>query len=418
MNHPVAAPRARELGGRTQLIVVGGVAAALALALGVAHVVNHRPEPKPAPALPAGEFQATAEEQANITVQPAQLRSFADEVVTDGRLATDDDRTTQIFPPFTGRVTHVYVTAGETVRQGQPLASFAANEVIQAQSDLLTSRGAEQQAKTQLAQARANFERQSILYKADATAKRDYDQARTDLASAEQTLANARAASAAAAGKLAVLNLAPQLPALSRAADHGRFLHEGLLVAPIAGVVTQRQVGEGQFVNSVAGGASQPLLAVSDTRTLWLVANLRDTDAQAVRMGNMIHARIDALGGREVTGKVDYVAPVVDPNTRRVLVHAEIPNPDGRLRPEMFARIGIQTGPARRAVAVPQSAVIFDGPTARVWVARPNGVFALRPVQLGTSQDGFVEVRSGLAPNERVAVAGALFLDEAGKGDQ
>jgi len=418
MSHPVRAPRSRELERRTQLLVIAGVAVALALALGLAHLINRKPEPQPAAALPAGSFQATPEERANITVAPAQVRDFSDLVVTDGKVATNDDRTTQIFPPFTGRVTHVYVTAGQSVRQGQPLASFAANEVIQAQSDLVGAKGAERQAEAQLAQAKTNFERQQALYKADAAAQKDFEQARTDLAAAEQALANAHAQSAAAQGRVAVLNLSTQSPALNRAADKGKFLHEGTIVSPIAGVVTLRQVGEGQFVNSVSGGASQPLLAVSDTRSLWLVANLRDADAQAVRMGAQVTARIDALGGRRVSGRIDFVAPAVDPNSRRVLVHAVIPNPDGQLRPEMFAEISIATGPVRSALAVPQSAIVYDGPAARVWVAKPNGVFALRVVTPGISQDGFVEIRSGLQAGERVATGGALFLDEAGKGDQ
>jgi cobalt-zinc-cadmium efflux system membrane fusion protein len=399
-------------------MVVCAVAAALSVVFGLAYLAGRRPAPRPAPALPAGAFQATPEEFANITVAPVQVRSFTDGVVTDGKIATDDDHTTQIFPPFTGRVSHVYVTAGQSVRQGQPLAGFVANEVIQAQSDLVSAQAAERQAHAQLGQASANYERQATLYKADAAARRDYEQAQTDLASAQQAAANARAASAAAAGRLNVLNLSSELPALKHAAGKGRFLHEGTLVSPIAGVVTLRQVGEGQFVNSVAGGASQPLLAISDVRSLWLVANLREADAQAVRVGAPVEARVDALGGRVVTGRVNYVAPVVDPNSRRVIVRADIPNADGQLRPEMFAAIRIATGGARTALAVPQTAVVYDGPKARVWVVRPDRVFALREVSLGASHDGLIEVRSGLGTDDRVATGGALFLDEAGEGDQ
>lgn len=411
-------PRFRELPRRTQLLIVVAVSVVLALALGLAHWLGRQPVPRPAPGLPAGQFQATPEERANIAVAPVQPRAFADEIAADGKLSINENRTTQIFPPFTGRVTQVFVVAGQAVRKGEPLASFAANEVIQAQSDLANARGAQGQAEAQLAQARANFERQAALYKADAAAQRDYEQARTDLAVAEQAATNARAAAAAAAGRVAVLNLSPELGKLGRAAGQGRFLHEAVLVSPIAGVVTQRQVGEGQFVNSVAGGASQPLLAVSDTSSLWLVANLRGSDAGSVRPGAVMRASIDALGGRVVTGRIGYVAPLVDPATRRVVVRAEIPNPDGRLRPDMFADVTIETGPRRMALAVPQSAIVFDGPKARVWIARPNGVFGLREVSLGASQGGFVEVRSGLAANERVATSGALFLDEAGKGDE
>ncbi|HKT53406.1 MAG TPA: efflux RND transporter periplasmic adaptor subunit [Caulobacteraceae bacterium] len=410
--------RPRALARRTQILLVLGAGAALALALLVVHLFNHKPEPKPQASPPAGEFHATAEERANIVLAAVMTRTFTPEVVTDGKLATDDDHTTQVFPPFTGRVTHVYVSAGQAVRAGQPLASIAANEVIQAQSDLAAAQGAERQAAAQATQARAAYERQGALYKADAASQRDLDQARTDLAAAEQALTNAHAAAAAAAGRVSVLNLAPQLPNLSHRAATGHFLREGQLVAPIAGLVIQRQVGEGQFVNSVQGGASQPLMTISDTHRLWLTANLRDTDAQAIRVGAPVRARIEALGGRLVTGRVSYVAPAVDPAARRVIVRAEIPNPDGLLRPEMFAEVAVGTGPAHSALAAPQAAIIYDGPKARVWVARPTGDFALREVELGVAEDGFVEVRSGLGPNDRVATAGALFLDEAGKGDQ
>jgi cobalt-zinc-cadmium efflux system membrane fusion protein len=417
MTHLPADP-ARPLSRRTQLLVVLASAAGLALVLVIAHFISRKPEPKPEAPPPAGEFHATAEERANIVVAPVTARTFTPEVTSDGKITTDDDHTTQVFPPFTGRVIHVYVTAGQPVRQGQLLATIAANEVIQAQSDLASAQGGERQAKAQAAQARAAYERQASLYKSDAAAQRDVDQARTDLAAAEQALTNAHAASSAAAARLGVLNMSAQLPRLSKAAASGRFQHEGQLVAPIAGVVTLRQVGDGQFVNSVQGGASQPLLAISDTRRLWLTANLRDADAAAVRPGAPVRARIEALGGREVTGRVSYVAPAVDPNSRRVVVRAEIPNPDGLLRPEMFADIAIGTGAPHNALAVPTSAVVYDGPKARVWIARPNGAFFLREVELGASHDGLVEVRSGLSPSDHVATSGALFLDEAGKGDQ
>lgn len=407
-----------SLSRRAQILVALAAAAGLALLLIVAHLVSRKPQLTTPPPPEPGVFHATPEERANIVVAPVAARSFTPEVTSEGKVAADDDHTSQIFPPFTGRVIHVYVTAGQTVRPGQLLATIAANEVVQAESDLANAQGAERQAQAQVSQARAAYSRQTALYKDDAAAQRDVDQAQTDLATAEQALTSARAASAAAVGRIGVLNLSPQLPRLAQAAARGRFLHEGQLVSPIAGVVTQRQVGDGQFVNSVQGGASQALLAISDTRRLWLTADLRDSDAQSVRLGAPVRARVEALGGRVLFGRVSYVAPAVDPTTRRVVVRAEITNSDGLLRPEMFAEIAIGAGAARTALAVPQSAVVYDGAKARVWVARANGDFALREVELGSSQDGLVEVRVGLAPNERVATSGALFLDQAGRGDQ
>lgn len=411
-------PQLRALPQRTQLMLIAGLGVVLAGALLIAHFAHRQPAPETETPPPAGVFQATKEERADILIAPARLLTFSSQVVTDGKVAANDDRTTQIFAPFTGRIAKVLVTTGQTVRRGQTLATFAANEVVQAQSDLTTSRAAQKQAEAQLSQAQSNFERQRALYQGDAAAQRDFEQARTDLAAAEQAAATARAATAAAAGRLDVLNLTPRLGALAKGAESGRFSPEAPLTSPIDGVVTFRQAGPGEFVNSVAGGATQPLLTISDLKTVWLTANLRDSDATQVRLGARMTARLTAFPGEVFTGRITSVAGTVDPNTHRVLVRADIDNPKGRLRPEMFAEMTIDTGPPRTSLGVPQSAIVYDGPIARVWLSRPNGVFALRQVALGRSQGGIVEILSGLQQNDRVAVSGALFIDEAGKAGE
>jgi cobalt-zinc-cadmium efflux system membrane fusion protein len=98
-------------------------------------------------------------------------------------------------------------------------------------------------------------------------------------------------------------------------------------------------------------------------------------------------------------------------------VRGEIANPDGLLKPEMFATFGLITGPESTAVGVPEQAVIYEADTARVWVAGPRRTLALRQIKAGETRDGMVQVLSGLAPGERVVTSGSLFIDRASQGD-
>ena len=399
---------------RVQLTIVGVAAAVVAGGLWLSSCAHRRPPPAVTAAEPVDRFTPTREQAAQIQTAVATPRAFDDSYSTDGRIAVDDERTTQVFPPFTGRVTRVFVTAGEHVRAGQPLAAFAANELVQARSDLASAQAAQAQAQAQLAQTRSNLARQVALAPAEAASQRDVEQARTDLATAEQALATARANEAAARGRLEVLNV-PAASA-SPAAASGRPSAAAVIRAPIDGVVTSRQVGQGQFVNSYTGGASTPLLVLSDLSRVWLVANLRDADASRVRRGATLSARVPALDGRTFTGRVVFVSPVVDPAAHRVTVRAEVANPDGALRPDMFAEVSVTAGPARTSVGVPAAAVIYDGTQAEVWLQTPAGAYRLRPVRVGRSDRGTIEVLEGLAPGDRVASGGALFIDQAASG--
>ena len=103
----------------------------------------------------------------------------------------------------------------------------------------------------------------------------------------------------------------------------------------------------------------------------------------------------------------------MDPASRRLAVRAELANPDGLLKPEMFADYEIVTSQARAALAAPEAAVIYEGQSAHVWLARPDRTLVLQQVRLGRSAHGFVEVLDGLRPGDQIATSGALFIDRA-----
>jgi cobalt-zinc-cadmium efflux system membrane fusion protein len=389
--------------------VILGVIAAVVLGLFLlAPVVGRLFAPKPphvAAAPPPGTFQATKEQWATLSFTTIQTQSFAPGADTEGNIAVDDTRTTAVFSPFTGRVTRVFAKVGDHVKAGAPLFSLDAAEVVQAQSDLLT-------AAAQVRQTQAGLTRQQNLAKTDGAATKDVQQAETDFATAKAALESAR-------NRLKVLGYSTAKVTASEAgaASHG-ITADTVVVSPISGVVTQRTVGVGQNLASLAnnGGGGAPLFQVSDLSVVWLVGQLREADAPAAKVGDPVDVRLTALPGRIFHAKLNFVSPMVDPATRRVMVRAEVPNPSGELLPQMYADFDLVTGPPHPAVGVPADAVIYEGDAARVWVAKADHLLELREIKTGQTHDGMVEVTSGLSPGDRVVTSGALFIDRASKG--
>jgi membrane fusion protein, heavy metal efflux system len=189
------------------------------------------------------------------------------------------------------------------------------------------------------------------------------------------------------------------------------------VTAPVRGTITQRQIGVGQYINSEAAGATNPVYTISDLSTVYLIANVREVDAPLMHVGLPLEVHVLAYPGRVSKGKVSYVAPSIDPNTHRLPVRADVENPDGALKPGMFANFSIIIGEAAAAPAVPQEAIVYEGERARVWVAGGGDTLTLREIRTGRISDGMVEVRAGLSPSEEVVTSGTVFIDRAAKAD-
>jgi cobalt-zinc-cadmium efflux system membrane fusion protein len=403
-----AAPSAAHaLPPRRQLVILAVVAvAAVAILFGLPALASlFAPKPPPPPAAPpAGTFRVTQDQWATLSFATLQSMSFQPGVETDGAIATDDDRTTSVYSPYSGRVTRVFAKVGDSVRAGQPLFAVDAAEYAQGENDLAT-------AVAQLRLTQAAAARQQQLYKVNGAAQKDLIQSQTDLA-------NAQAALAAVRNRLRILGKSDaEIAALeARPPDRGAS-SETVVSSPITGVVIQRAVGPGQNLASISNSGSNAVFVVSDLSTVWLVGNVREVDAPLARVGQAIEVRATALPDRVFTATVNYVSPTVDPATHRVTVRASVANPDGVLKPSMFASFHLVTGADTSAVGVPADAVIYEGDTARVWVARSPGVLELRNIQTGQTQGEMVEVISGLSPGDRVVTSGSLFIDRAAKSD-
>lgn len=348
-------------------------------------------------AIPANAFRVTPQQMADLKVEPVSLMSFRAETVTEGSIALDDDLVTPVFSPFSGRVTRVIAKLGDHVTRGAPLLAVEASEFVQAQSDLVT-------AKAQYDLAAANEKRQHDLYDAQGAALKDWQQAQVDLATAQGSLAAVR-------NRLRILGKTDEeIDALEQGPKMPAMNPESAVMAPISGTIVQRKVGLGQYIQA---GASDPVFSIGDLSTVWLIANVRETDAPLMHAGDPVEVHVLAYPNRVFDAKISYVAPSIDASTHRLSVRADVANREGLLKPQMFASFTILTGSETSAVGVPQSAVVYEGDTARVWVNDARGALSLRRIRVGRSNGNMVEVLSGLKPGERVVVSGAVFIDRA-----
>jgi cobalt-zinc-cadmium efflux system membrane fusion protein len=405
---------------RRQLAIVGVLAVVvIIIASGWSLIVAPRAEAPEKPSSPAapGTFTPTKEQWAGLKFETVATKVFRPEQTTEGNIAIDDDLNTQVFSPYSGRVTKLIARLGDTVEQGAPLMAVEATEFVQAQNDLISALSALKTAQSQLNLAQIAEKRNHDLYLANGGALKDWQQSQADLVSAQNGLRSAEIALAAVRNRLRILGKNDKEIAAIESAPTQRMDPVATVPAPIAGTVIQRQVGLGQNIQSVAAGASTPVYTIGDLSTVWLVANLREADAGLMRLGEPVEVRVLAYPGRVFRATISWVAPSIDANTHRLLVRADVENPDGALKPNMFGNFTIVTGEASATPAVPQEAVVYEGETARVWVAGAGETLALREIRAGSIADSMVEVLSGLSVGDKVVTSGSVFIDRAAKAD-
>ena len=395
--------------GVVVILLLAGAAPQIIIALGTGRA--HPPATQPA----SGTFKPTAPQLETLTIAPVAAVSFRNEEIAEGNIAIDDDVATPVFSPYSGRVTRLAAKVGDIVAKGAPLMMVEASEFVQAQNDLVAAIGAADSTRAQLTLATRSEQRAHDLYDIKGAALKDWQQAQADVASAQSAVRSATAALAAVRNRLRIFGKTDaEIDALARAPEAAPINAEAAVTAPIGGTVIQRQVGLGQYIQA---NASTPVYSIGDLSKIWLVANVRETDAPKIRVGQLAQVRVLAYPDRVFTARVTTVGPAIDASIHRLPVRAEIDNSDGALKPQMFATFSIVTGDEAKSPAVPASAVITEGSATRVWVANDDGSLGLREIHTGRAKDHIVEVADGLVVGEKVVTAGALFIDRAAQAD-
>jgi membrane fusion protein, copper/silver efflux system len=174
---------------------------------------------------------------------------------------------------------------------------------------------------------------------------------------------------------------------------------------PLSGVVIEKLVQEGQYVN-----VGDALFNIADLSTVWVEVEVYENEFPLIKLGQQVEISSQSYPGRTFTGRIAFIYPFLDPKTRTVKVRVVIPNQGLKLKPDMYVTARIKV-PLGTAVVVPATALIDTGSRQVVWVESSPGMFEPREVKIGERTGDQVQLLSGLKPGEKVAVSGGYLID-------
>lgn len=349
--------------------------------------------PKPAAANSAGEsnnatlFSIPSDQMAHLKVLTAEPSTLTRSLQLTGSVAYDSFRTTPVITQVSGPVTQIAVVPGQHVHRGQPLLYVASPDYSQMRSAYLKAKDAE--ALAQKAYARAKD-----LYQHHAIAEQNLEQAASAEAQASGDLESATAA-------LKVMGVANPDGLLKAAPSF-----KAPVLAPINGEVVEQNVAAGQLLQA---GTTQCFI-ISDTGEVWVLINVYQKDLPYVHVGDTVAIQTDAYPDT-FHGRISYIAPALDPNTRTLQARIDTPNPGDKLKKDMYVTATVNAGALRNAIAVPDSAVLRDADNQPfIYVETAGNQFGRRSVAVGESEQGKTQVTSGLNPGDRYIANGSLFV--------
>ncbi len=317
------------------------------------------PGMKGLPVSDAGSVRLTADQirRFGVTFGAVERRPLAAEVRTVGTVMTDEARQSQIVPKVGGYVERLYVNeTGQRVRRGELLVAMYSPDVVAAEGELLVA-------------ARLG---DSSLVDAGKRRLRAWDVSDEQIASVLRT---------------------------------GTVERTVTFVAPVSGVVLEKKVVQGQAIQS-----GDMLLSVADLSEVWVNAEVREVDAASARVGARATIELTAYPGRTLSGRVGFVYPTVQGNSRSIVARVVVPNPNGALKPGMYATIALMA-PGRSALTVPASAILNTGDRSIVFVDRGGGALKPRDVVVGRTAGELAEILSGVEPGQRVVTSAQYLLD-------
>jgi cobalt-zinc-cadmium efflux system membrane fusion protein len=324
-----------------------------------------------------------------------------DEVIAPGRISANPNRVSKVLRPVQGRVLEVMVRLGDHVERGQPLLSLDSPDADAAVSTDLQAEATERQAKFTLTKSETDYLRTKDLYEHQAVSEKDLYGAQNDLMQAKANAETSRAVSEQSLRRLELLGLKPN-----------EFRQPTLVRAPLSGRVLEVNVTPGEYrgaVSSHSDTTTAPMMTVADLSTVWMSSDVPEPSIRLIHVGGEVQITLVAFPGEVLRGRVARIADTLDPQTRALKVHVDLPNPVGRFRPEMFGSIR-HSGDVRPRPVVPLSAIVQEYGHSVVFLERSPGRFERRQVTTGPASDDVVPVLSGLQADDRVVVGGAILL--------
>jgi membrane fusion protein, heavy metal efflux system len=322
--------------------------------------------------------------RAKLTIEPVAEQKVQRTLVLPAVVEADPSRLVKVLPPLAGRITQLKVQLGERVKDGQALAVLDS-------PDLGTAYADHERATVLLDLARKNRDRARDLAKIGGAAVRDLQQAETDYATADAEHQRADA-------RLRQIGVSPE------AKDASRIV---TITAPIAGSVIELDVGVGAYWND----PNASLMTVADLSSIWVTANVPEKDTALVAKGQPVEVVFAAYPNEVFKGEVLFISDVLDSDTRRTKVRIAFPNPEIRLKPNMFANVTFLT-PPQTVATVPAAALVMKNDGDRVFVEVAPWTFVPRSVEVNFQQGNAAMIKSGLAAGERAVVKGGVLLND------
>jgi membrane fusion protein, heavy metal efflux system len=323
---------------------------------------------------------------------PVGNREFLVLKTAVGTIDFNENMLVQVFSQYPGKILKAFYNIGDDVTQGDILFTIDSPDLLQAESNLLAAAGVLELQKKTLA-------RVTGLLKEGGSAQKDVDQSTSDEQTAE---GNFKAA------KDAVRIFGKSDADIDQVVTNRKVESTLVVPSPIAGRVVARNAAPGFLTQP--GSAPAPF-QVADISTMWMIANVIETDAPAYKLGQPVEVSVPAYPDKVFKGHVTNIGSIIDPNSHRQLVRSEIEDPEHLLRSGMYASFVIRVSDAARSLAVPSDGVVREGDgTMSVWVTSDSRRFVKRTVTTGIRQDNWVQIIDGLREGETVVTDGALFL--------
>lgn len=349
---------------------------------------------------------AEAQRNIKLAIERATTARISATIQATGSVGANETRVAPIRPLARGRIEKVLVRLGDPVRKDQPLAIYDNIELGELIGQYMVGVAALEKAKSDAEVAKRSVDRARNLVELGAVAKADLERRNAEHASALSAIETQRAEMARVEEKFHRFGLTEaEIQKLEKAGSSHREFSQSTLRAPFSGVVIKYNVGEGQTVDT-----EDELFTIADLSTVWIQANIYETDIAAVRRGLTVPVMLGAYPGRTFNCLTTYVSDVLDPKTRTAKARCEVANPEGLLKIDMFATLLIPSPTGRQAVTAPKTALQMVNDKPVVFVKAGETEFVKRDVETGAIDGDRVEIKSGVKAGEMVVTSGSFQL--------
>ena len=335
------------------------------------------------------EIEVQPDLHLELTVGEPKWQPVAETLSVPGRVEADETRMIRVTSPVGGRIIELNVVEGQRVEKGQIVATIRSTELTSAQTDLLKALTEKQQRDRAVTRAKQLLEAGVIGSAELQRREAEATQIDTELSSLRR--------------QLSVLGITDE--AIQQLETTRVINSETHVVAAGAGMVLDRHVTQGQVVQ-----AAEPLCILADLSSVWLVADVPEEHARALRLGKRVQAEIPALPGETFAGNISYISPTVNAETRTILARTDLANPDRRYKPKMLATM-LLMGASESRMVVPEGAVVRDGDTENVFLQIGPNKYLFQRVELGEEVPGGRVVLDGLPAGSKIVTDGAFHLN-------